>query len=371
MGWYIRKSFSIGPFRLNLSKSGIGYSFGTRGARVGVGPKGQYVHMGLGGVYYREYIKPTQEFSQQPTELGSGNIASASIDRLCDVEAKDILKELSRVQRRIEIFPITISVAILSLLLSICFATPNLSGPGNKLVETWASAGVALIFFILAFWGRGIDKKKARAILNYDLSEDIMKKYENLKTSFNDLVNCKKSWNVYFKESTDDWKRNAGATNLIKRRQVLPRFSLPRRLESNICPPALQAGRQTLYFFPDWIFVYDANGVGAIPYSDLMVDYSETTYIESEGVPSDAVVVGTTWEYVRRDGGPDRRFSNNRELPKVSYQSVCFRSRAGLNKHFYFSKQGAINQFSNQLLQYQQITTGNNPINTKSSKNKR
>lgn len=35
MGWYFRRSKSFGPFRLNLSKRGIGWSLGTRGLRVG------------------------------------------------------------------------------------------------------------------------------------------------------------------------------------------------------------------------------------------------------------------------------------------------------------------------------------------------
>ncbi len=56
MGWYIRKSVSFGPLRLNLSKSGIGYSVGVKGARIGTGPKGSYVHLGRGGVYYRESL---------------------------------------------------------------------------------------------------------------------------------------------------------------------------------------------------------------------------------------------------------------------------------------------------------------------------
>ena len=41
MPFYIRKSFSAGPVRLNLSKSGIGTSIGVKGARMGIG--------GLGG----------------------------------------------------------------------------------------------------------------------------------------------------------------------------------------------------------------------------------------------------------------------------------------------------------------------------------
>jgi hypothetical protein len=35
MGFYYRKSINLGPFRINLSKKGIGYSVGTRGFRVG------------------------------------------------------------------------------------------------------------------------------------------------------------------------------------------------------------------------------------------------------------------------------------------------------------------------------------------------
>lgn len=34
MGFRARKSIKIGPFRINLSKSGIGYSYGVKGYRV-------------------------------------------------------------------------------------------------------------------------------------------------------------------------------------------------------------------------------------------------------------------------------------------------------------------------------------------------
>jgi hypothetical protein len=41
MGWQYRKSLSLGPFRLNLSKSGVGYSVGGRGFRTGVNARGR------------------------------------------------------------------------------------------------------------------------------------------------------------------------------------------------------------------------------------------------------------------------------------------------------------------------------------------
>lgn len=41
MGWSYRKSVNLGPFRVNLSKSGIGYSVGGKDFRVGVNSRGR------------------------------------------------------------------------------------------------------------------------------------------------------------------------------------------------------------------------------------------------------------------------------------------------------------------------------------------
>jgi hypothetical protein len=55
MGFYIRKSFKLGPLRLNLSKSGLGASVGTKGARLGLSTKGKlYTHLGRWGLYHRQ-----------------------------------------------------------------------------------------------------------------------------------------------------------------------------------------------------------------------------------------------------------------------------------------------------------------------------
>jgi hypothetical protein len=50
MGFYFRKSASFGPFRVNLSKSGLGYSVGGRGFRTGVSAQGRkYTRLSLPG----------------------------------------------------------------------------------------------------------------------------------------------------------------------------------------------------------------------------------------------------------------------------------------------------------------------------------
>ena len=57
MGFHLRKSFKCGPFRLNLSNSGIGVSAGVKGLRVGIDGKGRsYVGGGVGMLRYRKYF---------------------------------------------------------------------------------------------------------------------------------------------------------------------------------------------------------------------------------------------------------------------------------------------------------------------------
>lgn len=61
MGFFLRKSIKLGPLRVNLSKSGLGASFGVKGLRTGLDAKGRgYVAGGRGGLYFREYAKPPE-----------------------------------------------------------------------------------------------------------------------------------------------------------------------------------------------------------------------------------------------------------------------------------------------------------------------
>ncbi len=57
MAFYLRKGINFGPIRVNLSKSGLGFSAGVTGARIGINSKGQtYVHGGRHGLYYRKNL---------------------------------------------------------------------------------------------------------------------------------------------------------------------------------------------------------------------------------------------------------------------------------------------------------------------------
>ncbi|HEY0094125.1 MAG TPA: hypothetical protein VGB96_07365 [Archangium sp.] len=100
-----------------------------------------------------------------------------------------------------------------------------------------------------------------------------------------------------------------------------------------------------MYFFPDRLLVSSPRGMGAIPYDELQVKVESRRFIESDPAPPDAMEVGATWQYVNRDGSPDRRFANNRRLPVLLYEQVSFTSASGLNEVLQLSRTGGGESF--------------------------
>jgi hypothetical protein len=69
MAWRWRKSIGRGPFRINLTKRGIGWSVGVPGLRYGRSPSGRkYISQGIPGTgLYRIKYLPTNPQLPAPT----------------------------------------------------------------------------------------------------------------------------------------------------------------------------------------------------------------------------------------------------------------------------------------------------------------
>lgn len=346
MGLYLRKGFNFGPLRLNLSRSGLGASFGVKGARIGIGPKGSYIHMGRGGLYYRQSLTPDrphyapstqvpQPAPLQPTPTNNAQeIKSSPAAALTDSPATELLKELNRVKKRTDRFPIVVVVggAAIIVLLSLQAAS-------------WMISLAAIAITALAVYARHTDVLNGTAILNYSLEPDAANEYSKLQAPFRQLAECEKVWHIDATAHTSDTKHHAGASVGMERKKTQPRFSKPPKVQCNIDVPVLQTKDVTLYFFPDRLLVYDSAGVGSVAYSNLEVEGGENRFVESESVPRDSRQIDRTWQYVNKKGGPDRRFANNRELPIMQYGLLGFSNPQGLKAVFMCSRGNVPLQF--------------------------
>jgi hypothetical protein len=342
MGFYIRKGFNFGPLRLNLSRSGLGASVGVKGARIGIGPRGSYLHLGRDGFYYRQSLSPSaappaHQLPVSPPPATSSDIqeiSSADASTIVDASATDLLEGLNRIKRRFDIFPIVVTVGAV-LLVAIL-----LSG-----FQWWFALAGSAAIAMLAIAGRHHDVTSGTAVLNYALASEGEAEFSKLQTAFESVVSCQRFWHVDAAGFISDWKRNAGASSLVSRSEAQALFALPSKVICNLKVPSIKAKHKSFYFFPDRLLIYDPSGVGAVSYPELQSATAHTKYIENEIVPSDSPQLGTTWRYVAKNGGPDRRFKNNRQLPIMQYGILALKSNSGVSEMFQCSAPDAPAQF--------------------------
>jgi Protein of unknown function (DUF4236)/DnaJ domain len=182
---------------------------------------------------------------------------------------------------------------------------------------------------------KNVDKRTSR--LFYELDETEQQKYGVVQDALAHLGKSQQVWRIETKAATSDWKRNAGASSLVRRAQIRIGCSSPDRVETNVAVPCLNMGRAKLFFLPDVILFWESGTYGAVGYRDFRIDQSFTRFIEDDSVPADATVVDRTWRYVNKNGGPDRRFNNNIQLPVTQYGVLVLASARGLNIHLNMS----------------------------------
>ena len=323
MGFYLRKSVNLGGgVRLNLSKSGLGLSAGVKGLRFGMNGRGTYVHMGRGGLYYRQQFSWNKKQKSQtepaaprraagyrpgPEYSDQGIYYSENLTLPLDVSSgaanvEDVLKHF---RKRVGWTWVPVMFGAMALFMALSNTTLS--------AFLFLCCGLSLIAMALL---------RERTILIYDLDENAEKRFADFVNSIEPFMTTNSLWLYETRSATGDWKRNGGATSLINRRPA--QFGIDKAIRSNISIPCLTSGKERIYFLPDLVVCGSGDKVTAFPYSEFHLEAHTTRFIEDEKVPSDAVIVDQTWRYVNKKGGPDRRFNNNRQIPVCAYQQLEF-----------------------------------------------
>lgn len=341
MGFYIRKSVSVGPFRFNLSNSGVGVSAGVRGLRVGTGPRGNYVRMGRGGIYYQHTFTNPAPAARIPvrtpqpavyvpdsTHAPLESIESASAAQIADSSSEQLLDEIRQKRRLFSFTPLVIAAAAVFFLFALA------SGSG------WFVLFATIVGTAAIIAAKYRDTMRKTVVILYDFEPGFDESFQRFHEWAQAIAASKRAWHVAASGAVYDRKYHAGASAIVRRNPTMLRTSAPPLVRTNVPVLCVAAGRQTLYFLPDRLLIYDPQGVGAVSYRTLDVSVTRQQFIEESGVPGDATVVGHTWRYVNRGGGPDRRFSNNPQLPICMYDELHFQTASGLNEVVQLSRSG-------------------------------
>ncbi|MFI9360358.1 DUF4236 domain-containing protein [Kitasatospora sp. NPDC053057] len=355
MGLYLRSSLRAGPFRFNLSQSGIGVSVGVPGFRVGTGPRGNYVRVGARSVSYRATLASQRAGSRNtltspagsrswhpgsPTTLPGSvavqEIPTATIEELQGSDPTDFIGQLQTAAQRRSIWP---WAATLALLVSL----PLLMLP-------------MLVLGPLVYWLYQRDRAAQRVIAFYDFENQPGERFARLIDAAEGVRQSQQNWVITGSGAvvtTMQHKMNSGASAVVQRKPTTVNMDGPRELVTNISVPSFHCGAHTLYLLPDRVLVKHRRSFADLSYQELLVVVNDLRFHEGGSVPRDSQQVGTTWQYVNVRGGPDRRFKNNPQLRIMLYGRINFATRTGLNLKWDCSRPASAHQFTQAISSYE------------------
>lgn len=326
MGLRYRKSIKLGGgFRINLSKSGVGYSWGLPGFRISKSPNGTkqktFYIPGTGLSYVKRSSKNKKEI--KPVK---GNIDRYEIQDL-KTPTIDALYQLLENLKKLNTFS---NVLLMTLPLIII----------NYLFAIIPSIGLIIKLLLLTVW---------KLDLTYEFDSFSQKKYMCLKNAIETLCKSKKIWQINSKTNIQNSKYNGGAENLIDRNTSKITKKTPYYIKHNIDIYTIKLKKGKLLFTPDKLIYIKGLNVTGADFKDIDIFAKEIKFIEAETVPIDTEVVNYTWQYINKDGTKDKRFANNARYPVCKYGEIFLKSANGINIYLNYSNSSSINNINSYL----------------------
>ena len=247
---------------------------------------------------------------------------SAGVEWLTDVTHAEFVDALNRVTTRGLVRVLYVTVAV------VAFIALLYSGVG--VLWAFSAAAMLAVGYLVA---RSIEQRRRRFVLVYDLDEVAQAQYGRLLAALDDASASHSIRGIQTVESigTAQRKYHGGAGYSIS---VIPAYLgrlAPPNVETNVHPYCLWTQGKQLYFFPDRLIILENGRFAAVGYDELEVSSDEQRFQWDGVVPRDAEIIGQTWRYTNKNGGPDRRFADNYAIPIVRTGELTLRTQTGLH----------------------------------------
>lgn len=325
MGVRFRKSINLGGgFRVNLSKSGIGYSWGIPGYRITKTANGrvrQTISIPGTGINYVEESKIKNVIRKRhpiniQEDIENIKIKSAPIENFQSVEYSEFIEGITHIEKSDRNHNYSMIGIGLCGMMTVFFGQP-----------------IIPILFFISLILKYLLYPKTKIKLEYTGDNSIMENYINIVDKLKQLNNCGGKWqiNQYSNVSHPRRKYEAGASKLLNRIPFVIKNEVPSFLDTDIDIVQVCLSQEKLIFLPDKILIFKDDDIGVINYNNISIEIESSRFIENDYVPKDSEIIDYTWQYVNKNGSADRRFNNNRQLPICIYYDIYITSTEGLN----------------------------------------
>ena len=347
MGFRYRKSINLGGgFRVNLSKSGIGYSWGTNGVRVTKTATGKTRNTlsipGTGISYVTESSSKKSAHQQTSHKVKNNSKYANATDNLSydNLDSGIYNEAINEVIKYKKISGILFALSIFSFIIALFFPLLFI---------------VSIISFITSIV---LTLTRGRLKIEYELDEATTKKYNELCSSWKRAFDSLEIWQISQTCITNDKKDNCGAKSAIKPITIRKQYfkSILPDVITNItplCVPIIDDKEKKIgqiIILPDRVIISKGAILVAVEHKYITTNVSiQPTAIPNGKYPNDARVVEKKYLHENNDGTPDMRYKDNPILPVVHYGRVDVETNGSTILSLLFSNLSIIEQVENKL----------------------
>lgn len=336
MGFRYRKSINLGGgFRINLSKSGIGYSFGKKGFRYTRTARGTdrvtFSIPGTGISWSQESksgesVKKSISPRTNETEYLL-SVENADADTLTSSSKEDFVAAIKRYRMIDNILTCVIPISIIIS----CFL-PQIDG-----IRSETTTNLILICFMLPVFLKLLFHNFGKVRVHYEYDDFSHTQKGKVAQALDIIESCSSVWQVNDIYVNTNRRVSAGTGSSITRTRVKIEKKTPSFIKTSETCYHVKLKKEHLYILPDMMIVTAGNKFSSIDLLDLDFKFDAQQFVEEGPVPKDARVVRQTWKYVNNNGTPDRRYKGNRQLPVCLYGKVDIFTDSGMNIQFNIS----------------------------------
>lgn len=362
MGWHYRKSFAPLPgVRITLSPSGISTSIGAGIVRVHAGPDGASATLAIpeAGLSVKQSLSGAQPVGQAQVpsspalhtplgpvvqeirSQGSGTMTTAGLGeykRLLE-RSRSELSEIGGELRR----------AVVAEQRDVRRHYRWKTGWLFRHLFKVKFASIAAAAEESSARRAELEEQKSLAQLHTEIDMPVAARqaYARLVDDFAVLARAAKLWDTVSARATNRVAERTTATSAVSRKPVtFDLASCPLIAYDGRVPRLGNANGGEIYLYPAFVLYFvSEHQFALLEYSELLMMCGKMRFIEDEGVPHDSRVVEQVWAKANKNGSPDLRFKDNRQIPVAEYGEIVLKSDTGLHEEYLISNAEQTVQF--------------------------
>lgn len=345
MGIRFRKSINCGIFRINLSKSGIGYSYGVKGYRkthkTGGGTRTTYSIPGTGISYVKD--SKSNMHTKSNTEQVQNNAELKEIDFVGDYAKSDkncFVDKLNKLCRSNMILKVLQIIFIIGAAIGLIYSSIE------KLM---------LILFAFGCVGAMVLCFRFSIRLEYTFKDEESKKtYFTIQEKMHKMVNVDKLQLLASINENKNLKNNAAVSATAEPIDIKIGTKAIQYLKNDLDVQCFYLKKKSaIVFLPDCLAVLKNNKWHAFNYHKIDVQFTDSTVALFNEIPNDTAVVGYSYEHINKDGTKDKRYKDNRKTTLCKFGTLGLSNDDGLQIIITCSNFNAMQDLYLSLTEYQ------------------